>query len=304
MTPIRIREGFKDQIRYVIPRPILESMRSHPLLHELIPTDIGWYPHAQYHYCERTTGAEEHILILCVAGEGWLEINGARHVIQRHEALLIPRGKPHIYGASEHDPWSIHWVHFTGASSDYYAHLLPPEGHTLSVAPEAVDAVSLLFCECYEGFLGSFVLQQMIYVAQSLHHLLAYVFFNNPAFSPTLRTSRFHSLRDTLEYLRRNLDQRLTLDDMAAHANLSKSHFLRLFKEQTGYSPMDYYIHLKVQHACMLLTSTRQTVRQISLTVGYDDPYYFSRIFKKIAGLSPSRYREITEANQLALLVK
>lgn len=300
MSPIRIREGFKNQIRYVIPRPILDSMRTHPLLHQLVPTDIGWYPDARFHYCERPLGAEEHILIMCMAGEGWYELNGDRYLLQPHEALLIPRQEPHTYGASDHDPWSIHWVHFTGAASDYFAHLLPPESYTLSVAPETVDEVNRLFCACYESFLGSFVLQQMIYIAQTLHHLLASVFFNNPAFSPTLRTSQFHSVRETLDYLRYNLDQRLTLDDMAEHAGLSKSHFLRLFKDQTGYSPIDYFIHLKVQHACMLLSSTRQTVREISLAVGYDDPYYFSRIFKKIAGVSPSKYREIAEINPLA----
>lgn len=299
MSPIRLREGFKDQIRYVIPRPILDSLRTNPLLHQLIPTDIGWYPHAQYHYCERPTGAEEHILILCMEGEGWFEIDRQRGAVRQHEALLIPRGAAHIYGANEDDPWSIHWVHFTGTSSDYYAHLLPPGAHTLAVAPETVKTVIALFRECYDSFLGSFVLQQMIYTAETLHHLLGCVFFNNRAFSPTLRTSQFHSTRATLEYLRQNLDQRLSLDDMAEHARLSKSHFLRLFKEQTGYSPVDYFIHLKLQHACMLLSITRQTVREISLAVGYEDPYYFSRIFKKVVGVSPSQYREAPETTPL-----
>lgn len=296
MSSIRLREGFKNQILYVIPRPLLESMKTHPLLHQLMPTDIGWYPNAQYHYCERPTGAGEHILILCVAGEGWFELNGKRGVVQQNEALLIPRGMAHSYGASVDDPWSIHWVHFTGGSSDYFARLLPQDTYTLAVAPAAAETVKDLFCECYDGFLGSFVLQQMIYIAQTLHHLLGELLFNNAAFSPRLRTSRFHSVRETLDYLRQNLDQRLTLDEMAEHAELSKSHFLRLFKDQTGYSPVDYFIHLKVQHACMLLSATHQTIREISFAVGYDDPYYFSRIFKKVVGIAPSEYREMPAA--------
>lgn len=298
-SPIRLREGFKGQIRYVIPRPILDSLKTNPLLHQLLPTDIGWYPHARYHYCERSTGADEHILILCVAGEGWYEIGGQRGAVRPNEALIIPRRVPHVYGAVEDDPWSIHWMHFTGASSDYFACLLPPDVHTLAVAPATVETVTGLFRECYESFLGSFVLQQMIYTAQTVHHLLGCIFFNNEAFSPTLRTSQFHSTRDTLEYLRQNLHRRLTLDDMARHAQLSKSHFLRLFKEQTGYSPVDYFIHLKLQHACMLLSVTRQTIREISLAVGYEDPYYFSRIFKKVVGVSPSQYREAPESTPL-----
>lgn len=302
MSPIRIREGFKDQILYIIPPPIVETMKAHPLLHQLMPTHIGWYPHAQYHYCERPVGAEEHILILCTDGEGWIDIDGRRLVVHKHEALLVPRNTPHVYGASADEPWSINWFHFIGASSDYFAYLLPQDDYILTVAPEAEQPLKTLFNECYDAFLGSFVLERMIYVAQTLHHLLGYLFFNNRAFSPTLRTSRFHSVSGTQDYLRQNLDQRLTLEDMASHAGLSKSHFMRLFKEQTGYSPVDYFIHLKVQRACMLLSVTRQSVYEISQAVGYEDPYYFSRIFKKIVGVSPSRYREQPQQNRVELL--
>ena len=295
MSPIRIREGFTGQILHVIPRSILVHLAKHPLLYQLLPTDIGWYPHARYHYCEREHGAPEHILIICVEGSGWFEISGRRQVLQPHEALLIPRDTPHIYGASDLDPWSIHWVHFVGATGDYFAHLLPEGVFTLTVNSETTAALERLFRECYDSFLGSFVLQRMLYISQTLHHMLGCLFFNNCAFSPTLRTSRFHNLETSLDYLRQNLDRRLRLDEMANHAELSKSHFSRLFKDQIGYSPVDYFIHLKMQHACMLLSLTSKTVREIGFEIGYDDPYYFSRIFKKVIGVSPNGYRQTLE---------
>jgi AraC family transcriptional regulator, arabinose operon regulatory protein len=267
-----------------------------------MPTHIGWYPNAQYHYCERPTGAEDHILILCVDGEGWFEIDGQYQIVRTNEALLIPCNVPHCYGASAHDPWSIHWVHFTGTSSDYYVRLWPRDSHTIAVAPETTATAKILFCECYDAFLGSFVLQRMLYVAETLHHLLGHLFFDNRAFSPALRTSQFHSVHKTLDYLRLNLDRRLSLADMAEHARLSTSHFLRLFKDQTGYSPLDYFIHLKVQHACMLLSASEQTIREISLAVGYDDAYYFSRMFKKIVGVSPSEYRAVPASTPIEIL--
>ena len=58
---VRIREGFRGQILYVIPRTMLQQLAAHPLLHSMLPTDIGWYPEARYHYCERPEGAAEHI---------------------------------------------------------------------------------------------------------------------------------------------------------------------------------------------------------------------------------------------------
>lgn len=289
---IRIREGFKNQILYVVPRNTLPRLSEHPLVFPLVPTDIGWYPAARFHYCEREQGTSENILILCVDGAGWYDINGQRGTLQKNEALLIPRDTPHIYAASDADPWSIYWVHFTGTNADFFAHQVSSDDLTLSVDPETANTLQQLFAECCNALATGFVLQRMIYAAQTLHHLLGCLFFNNRAFSPTLQTSRFHNLDSTLVYLEQNVHRPLTLADMAAHARLSTSHFSRLFKEQTGYSPMDYFIQLKIQSACKLLYLTNMTVREISFELGYDDPYYFSRLFKKVIGLSPVQYRD------------
>ena len=55
---------------------------------------------------------------------------------------------------------------------------------------------------------------------------------------------------------------------------------------------MDYFIHLKVQKASSLLLLSRMTIREIALIVGYEDPYYFSRLFKKVVGISPTAVRQ------------
>lgn len=291
MAQIRIREGFKNQILYVIPRHILPGFTDHPLVEPLIPTDMGWYPDARFHYCERNNGAQEHILILCLKGSGCYDINGERGVLQANHAILIPRNTPHVYWASDTDPWSIYWVHFKGSSGDFFAHQLASGEHTLAVDEDAMTTLQHLFEECCKALMTGFVLERMIYASQTLHHLLACLFFNNRAFSPTLQTSRFHNLDSTLAYLHHNVHKLLSLADMARHADLSPSHFSRLFKEQTGYSPIDYFIHLKVQHACRLLFLTNMTVSEISYELGYEDAAYFSRLFKKVVGSSPTHYR-------------
>ena len=291
MNELRKREGFEGQVLHVIPRPMLENMAKNVLLHQLVATDIGWFPEAKHHYRARPQGAPEHILILCVGGKGWCQVEGWHDEIGPNQAVLIPRGKAHSYGANSKFPWSIHFVHFSGTVSDFFPHLLPDGEYKLSVAEENVGVVETLFQECYRTFLGSFAWQRMSYVTQTLHLILGKIFFDNPLFSPLLRTSNFHSMAGTLDYLSNQLDANLTLEEMAAHANLSVSHFSRRFKEQTGFSPVDYYIHLKIQHASMLLTFTDKSVKEIGAEVGYQDAYYFSRIFRKVMGMSPSQFR-------------
>jgi AraC-like DNA-binding protein len=300
MTSIRILEGFPNQHLFRLPRPLLARWGNHPLLQSLMPTDIGWFPCAQHHYCERKEGAAEHILIFCTAGEGWVDLNGVRHPISMNQVVFIGQNVPHSYGSSEHDPWSIRWAHFVGIEGTYYLSQVPADDYRLLIDEQCQLRIEQLFQQCYHVLMEGFVLNRLIHAAKILHHLLSELFYNNPAFSPYLRTNRFRSIEPTLRYLRQNIDKPLTLEEMAGNAGLSKSHFSRIFKDQTGYSPVDYFIHLKVQRALSQLVLTEMSVREIAEMVGYEDPYYFSRLFKKVAGVSPTTSRQTLRSTSTA----
>ncbi|HQY90292.1 MAG: AraC family transcriptional regulator [Caldilinea sp.] len=288
---IRLRDGFRGQILYVIPRSIVQQLSVHPLLRSIAATDIGWYPNARYHYCERPVGAPEHILIYCTEGTGWYELEGARYMLDADEAVVLPANIPHIYGASERDPWSIYWVHFTGLEGDYYAQIPPGDTHRLTVDPQCGVELVKLFRQCYGSFVGGFVLPRLIHASKLVNHILGELFYNNPAFSSNMRTSRFHSLESVFAFLVDNLCRPVSLAEMASQADLSESQFSYTFRQQTGHPPLAYFNQLKMQHACMLLTVTHLSIHEIAGEIGVADSYYFSRLFKKIIGVSPSEYR-------------
>ena len=73
---------------------------------------------------------------------------------------------------------------------------------------------------------------------------------------------------------------------------MSVSWFLRNFKQVTMRSPMQYIFNIRINNSVSLLETTDYNVTEISAIVGYDNPLYFSRIFKKQKGLSPSEYRK------------
>lgn len=299
-SEIRLRDGFPGEIMHVVPRPFLENVSNHPLVNPLTPTDIGWFPAAKYHYRARSEACMEHILIFCTDGQGWYNVAGNQQALNPYDAVIIPRDTPHAYGSSDELPWTIHWVHFIGSVGDYYVQGFQHENHKLSVDKETAWQLESLFCTCRDAFEASFVLQRMVYASQALHHLLACLLFNNRAFSPLLGTSRFHNIEDTLSFMHKNVHVKITLDELAEHAGLSRSHFVRIFKEQTRFSPSDYFIRLKMQRACMLLSIPQKTVRVIGLELGYDDPCYFTRAFKKVIGISPSDYRQYYRSPEVA----
>ena len=95
-----------------------------------------------------------------------------------------------------------------------------------------------------------------------------------------------------IHYMKENVERHITLQDMADHVEYSPSHFSMLFKKQTGHSPLAYLNLLKIQQACILLDTTDMKANQICYKIGIDDPYYFSRLFSKLMGMSPNEYRK------------
>jgi len=102
-------------------------------------------------------------------------------------------------------------------------------------------------------------------------------------------------IEQSIAYMREHLHQPMPVAKLAALANISPSHFFALFKRQTGSSPMDYFTHLRMQHACRLLDQTSTSVKEVAAVLGYDDPFYFSRVFKAVNRIPPSRYRALQE---------
>jgi AraC-like DNA-binding protein len=100
-------------------------------------------------------------------------------------------------------------------------------------------------------------------------------------------------IEQSIAYMREHLDQPLPVAKLAALANVSPSHFFALFKRRTGSAPIDYFTHLRMQYACRLLDTTSASVKEVAVVLGYDDPFYFSRVFKLINHVPPSRYRAL-----------
>lgn len=90
-----------------------------------------------------------------------------------------------------------------------------------------------------------------------------------------------------------HLHQPLQLDTLAAIANLSRSRYVELFKQQAGYAPIDFFIRLRMHRACQLLDTTTLSVKAIAATLGYEDPLYFSRRFRRLHERSPVEYRKL-----------
>ncbi|MCD7937898.1 MAG: AraC family transcriptional regulator [Tannerellaceae bacterium] len=95
-----------------------------------------------------------------------------------------------------------------------------------------------------------------------------------------------------IHFMRENLGKKILVDDIARAAGLSTTYFSTFFQKQTGSSPISYLNNLRIQQGCQYLDFTDLKINQICHKIGYEDPYYFSRIFTKIMGMAPKEYRK------------
>ncbi|AGT33538.1 AraC family transcriptional regulator [Geobacillus genomosp. 3] len=98
------------------------------------------------------------------------------------------------------------------------------------------------------------------------------------------------------DYIDRHYAEPLTLDDVAEYIGMSPYYFSKLFKEHFGVTFIDYVTNVRIERAREALAHTDQSLKEICFSVGYNDPNYFSRVFKKQTGLSPSEYRKKLQA--------
>jgi two-component system response regulator YesN len=94
------------------------------------------------------------------------------------------------------------------------------------------------------------------------------------------------------KFITENYDKDISLDDVSRHLNLSPYYFSKLFKSETGTTFVEYLTNLRMERAQELLKDESLSIKEICAAVGYADPNYFSRTFKKNVGVTPTVYRE------------
>lgn len=285
------QDGFLGQISFVIPEKIRELVLQNNLVSDLYLTDIGYYPYAKHHFRKRDSGNPEYILIYNIKGEGIITINNKEYPIGSDHFFIIPKGIPHTYSSSSKNPWSIYWIHFSG----HKAHLFTSK----SLEPIKIERGKSsrinerikLFDDIFRNLERGFSNETLEYINLCLNHLLSSFTHVNQ-----FRTVNYYSDKDFvsqgINFMLENLNRKLKLKELSATFNISSSHFSRVFTNKTGHSPINYFIQLKIQAACRLLDTTNLSISEISREIGFDNPFYFSRIFKKLMNMAPREYRK------------
>lgn len=286
-----IADGFKGEKAVVLPYNIREYQENNPITKQLYLTHIGYYPDAKYHFRKRDTGANENILIYCEKGKGWIEQNGERYNLAANQVYIIPAKEAHSYGANIHDPWSIYWLHFKGENTHFFSSMFQ-KVLSLKEADNSryKDRISL-FDEMYQNLIMGYNPDNLEYISFCLRHFLASFKYLNQ-FREIKNIKVDDVIQQSIHYMKNNLENKITLQDIADAVGYSSSHLINLFTQKTSYPPMVYYNQLRVQRACSYLQFSELKIKEIAFRLGYYDPFHFSKAFFKEMQITPREYRK------------
>lgn len=291
MTIRHRREGFPGQHHVVLPAPVIAAASEHALLSGLFVTDAGQYPTAHGHLVTRPVGTAGAVLIVCTAGRGWTQSQAQRHDLTAGDVVFIGPGEAHSYGAAVDDPWTIEWAHFSGSETPAWRQAVAGTDFILRLHPTAAAGLGL--ARVHELLEAGYDETQLLLAAVALRRCLTQLvkLRRVPSHAPTA----VEAVEATADWMRGHLSSQVTLAMLAKQAAMSSSRYSDIFRLRFGYSPVDWFLRQRVQQACHLLDVTREKVEVVGLEVGFRDPYYFSRSFRKVMGSSPREYRAIAK---------
>ena len=284
----KIKEGFVGQKMIVLPPDIKKLVTKNPLIKDLYITAIGYYPNANHHHRERKNGSLQHILLYCVEGSGYIHMGRKNYELKPNSYFIVPKGVAHRYGSNDEAPWSIYWIHFSGENANIlysrYTHDAEPE---VLVIPYDEDRIKL-FDLIFNMLENNYSIRNLELINIKLLEYLSSLIYHEEMY-PSYYTE--DPINSSIEFMKESLDHTYSIKELADKLGYSVSHYSALFKKKTGVSPIHYYIQLKIQKSCQYLYFTNMNIKEICNKIGFDDPYYFSRMFKKMMGSSPAKYR-------------
>lgn len=140
----------------------------------------------------------------------------------------------------------------------------------------------------FELILKSLVMRLIIILLRELYRIEGGTYNYKCSFESSEKSNIVNTI---ISFMKEHYSEQLSLDKISKNTYLSPIYISKIFKEETGDSPINYLINIRLNKAKELLEEGKLSIKAIAKLVGYDDAYYFSKLFKKHFGLSPSKLK-------------
>ena len=253
----------------------------------LYPASVGYF-YYDAGYRIRRNRFDSFLIMYIAKGSCSVSIPGKSFTARAGQFVLLDCYQPHSYGSAE--PWDALWLHFDGRlARDYYEEII--SGHDNLLVAENMEKPLAQLQKIYDVFrTSSKILEGKL--SGRITKLL-----DNFLYSPDdNRGNKIYgsTMADAISYINEHFQCDLSLETLAAEANMSPYHFTRVFTKETGITPHQYLIKTRLSAAKYLLKSTETSVKNIAFSTGFHSETSFCITFKKWENVTPSQYRRET----------
>lgn len=222
-------------------------------------------------------------------GKGIFTINGKTYQLKKGDAFLMCPGEQIYYEADKKNPWCYAWIGMQGVKVESYLKKTAFANSPI-IHYSKDDQLSLLYIKLQKAYSSDSRSRELLVncvLYEILHFLINSV--------PNEKSYKDHNekiyLNKIISYCAINIDKQIKVSELAQYLGLDRSYLTRLFKSEMKISLKDYILKTKIDEANDLLKNTDLPINVISRSVGFDDPLYFSRIYKEKQKISPKNYR-------------
>lgn len=240
-------------------------------------------------FCIREDGRLDYLLAYITKGKGRFIYRGNVEEVQEGNIIIYKPFEGQKFSYSYEDNTEVYWVHFTGFGSRV---LLEKSG--LSSGGIFYLGLDNQYIELYKKMIHELQIRKPHFdqiVNAAFIELIALI-ARAGSTSDIIRKKKGNANLDgVLELMHNSYNLNWSMSDFARECNISPYRFIHKFKEHMGMSPLEYLTRIRVEKAKELLVSTTLNISEISEVIGYENPLYFSRVFKKAENMSPTQYR-------------
>ena len=236
-------------------------------------------------------GRKDFYIMALKSGELEIPLKDRRVVATPGSIVIFPPDEGYSYSYFGEEPLEYFWVHFTGSYAKSFLAECGFDELPFFASAEINHRIFDKFTKMFEVFeaKGRLQRQELACILEQIILLASSALFvsENP-----------RSFEKSVRYIRSSYNKKISVPELAVMENLSNSRYVALFTEYMGISPSAYIIGLRMSAACDLLINTDMSVKQIAFLVGYSDPHFFSKLFKKHMGMSPKEYKQKFSGNK------
>ncbi|MGE4586956.1 MAG: AraC family transcriptional regulator [Mangrovibacterium sp.] len=273
-----------------IPGYLLKEQQANPLTRDLYVSELAEVLVRRNTLWSEHYRLEDHLLIYCTKGEAIIQIAGDLVPFSRNQYCIIPKGFTFRIQTGTTDPSVFLTSKFNGEKTRIMEKDFTVVRDLIPTGNNQVANREMLFDELFKNLERGYFNANYPYICLCFGHLLG-TFVYNSRTSDDLMEEQNPGVSRAIRLMEQNLHKQLTLEEIAGEAGYSPSYLTSVFRRKTGYSPLNYFSHLKISKACEYLDFSRKKIKEIAFLMGYSDPYYFSKDFRKKTGLSPRNYR-------------